>query len=146
VIRIKRIDHVALSVDNVAETAAFYVDVLGLAPVPTRKTMAAARSPDFFKELESRTGTSRATGGLWLQLPGSQVHMIKADSAEGRANPFGPHVAYEVDNFDEAKGDLDGRGLGYVEAPDGLPFRQLWLLDPSGNTVELWAPRVRTAG
>ena len=139
-IRVKKIDHVALHVEDVAATGAFYTDVLGLAPVPF-PTAANPSGHSFMAELQERTRTSGPTGGMWVQAGDSQIHMIKAEISEGRANPFGPHLAFEVEDFDEAKSDLERRGLSYVEAPEGLPFRQLWLLDPSGNTVEIWNPR-----
>lgn len=135
-IRIRRIDHVAIHVDDVARTASFYTEVLGC----TRTAPVAA--PSGRREaLQAAVGTPAPTGGFWVDLPGSQIHAIKADRTSGIINPFGPHVAFEVEDFDEAKRDLDARALEYVEAPEGTPVRQLWLLDPSGNTIEIWARR-----
>jgi Glyoxalase/Bleomycin resistance protein/Dioxygenase superfamily len=93
--------------------------------------------------MRTLTGTPGASGGAWVEASGSQIHLIRAERTEGRANPFGPHLAFEVEDFDEAKRTLAERSISFVEAPDGLPFRQLWLLDPSGNTVELWVVRDR---
>ena len=76
---------------------------------------------------------------MWVQAGPSQIHMTRAEHTRNRANPFGAHIAFEVEDFEGAKADLNRRGLSYVEAPSGPPFRQLWLLDPSGNTVELWS-------
>ena len=53
---------------------------------------------------------------MWVAVPGSQIHMIKAERTEGVANPFGPHVAFEVEDFEEAKRTLDERGLSYTKA------------------------------
>ena len=136
-IRVKRIDHVAIQIDDVAASTAFYTGVLGLAlaSMPERTPDSVAR----LQELRDKVGTPSPTGGKWVEAPGTQIHMIQAEKAEGVANPFGPHLAFEVEDFEEAKRSLDERGLTYVEAPGGIaPFRQLWLLDPSGNTVELW--------
>ena len=135
-IRVKRIDHVGIRISDVQETTAFYTDVLGLSPVPlpprTPESVAA------HQDLREKVATPAPTGGMWVEAPGTQIHMIRADKAEGVANPFGPHVAFEVEDFEEAKRALDARGLTYVEAPGGIgPFRQLFLLDPSANTVEL---------
>jgi extradiol dioxygenase family protein len=47
----------------------------------------------------------------------------------------------EVEDFEEAKRTLDERGMTYVVAPEGLPYRQIFLTDPTGNTIELWASR-----
>ena len=141
-VRVKKIDHVALHVEDVEATGAFYTEVLGLARVP-RPVGPNPNGVAVVTDLSSRAGTPGPTGGMWVQVGQSQIHMIQAERTEGRINPFGPHLALEVEDFDEAKDDLDQRGLTYVEAADGLPFRQLWLLDPSGNTVEIWAPRQR---
>ena len=132
-IRVRKINHVAIHVSDVAASADFYTGVLGLARAP----FPAATSPDFRQRLQSASGTPGPTGGLWVDVPGSQIHMIKAERTEGVANPFGPHIAFEVEDFEEAKRTLDERGLSYTEAPDGMPFRQLWLLDPNGNTIEI---------
>ena len=135
-IRIRKIDHVALHVDDVAATSAFYTEVLGLAagtpPSMTPEMVA------LISHLKAVTKTSGPTEGMWVEPPGGQVHLIRAEKTEDRVNPFGPHLAFEVEDFDDAKQILTGRGLSFVEAPDGSPFRQLWVLDPSGNTVELW--------
>jgi len=139
-IRVRKIDHVAIQVSDVAASEAFYAGVLGLARVPSQATMAAVK-PGFWVELQVATGTRRGAGGMWVEVPGSQVHVIQAERTEGVANPFGPHIAFEVEDFDEAKRTLEERGFSFVEAPEGLPFRQLWLFDPSDNTIELWARR-----
>ena len=87
-IKVKRMDHVAVRIDDVEATAAFY-----------------------------------------------------SEGGQGRINPFGAHLALEVEDFAAARQSLDDQGVPYVEAPPGPPTHQLWLLDPSGNTVELWADR-----
>jgi catechol 2,3-dioxygenase-like lactoylglutathione lyase family enzyme len=137
--RVKRIDHVALHVEDAAATGAFYTEVLGLARVTP--PIAGPDAARVLADLRERTQTSTRAGGMWVLAGDSQVHLIPADPPDRRANPFGPHLAFEVEDFDEAKRDLERRGLSYLEAAEGLPFRQLWLLDPSGNTIEIWAPR-----
>ena len=92
----------------------------------------------------TRTQTPIATGGMWIQVAESQIHMLKSEGAHGRANPFGAHLALEVEDFAAARQTLDDQKIAYVEAPDGPPTHQLWLLDPSGNTIELWANRETT--
>ena len=129
-------NHVALQVDDVAATGAFYTEVLGLAaaspPSMTPEMVA------LIAHLKAVAKTSGPTGGMWIEAPGGQIHLIRAEKAEGPVNPFGPHLAFEVESFDEAKQTLMEHGLAFIETPDGSPFRQLWLMDPSGNTVELW--------
>jgi catechol 2,3-dioxygenase-like lactoylglutathione lyase family enzyme len=113
-------------------TVAFYTDVLGLPPAPMM-----AVTPAIIASI-GKLRAPGARGGAWVEAPGTQIHLIRAERTEGRLNPLGPHLALEVADFDEIKQALAERGIYFVEAPDGLPFRQLWILDPSGNTVELW--------
>ena len=139
-IQVRRIDHVALRIDDVAASEAFYSGLLGLPRIaPQTGALSAADMTAFRADLQAQTGTPLPGGGLWVQVGDSQIHMIKAEKAEGRVNPFGAHLAMEVDDFEAAKRELDARNLAYVEAPPGMPVLQLWLLDPSGNTVELFA-------
>ena len=141
-IKVRRMDHVALRIDDVDATETFYSDVLGLPRVPPDMgDLTPAQMNAFRAALQTRTGTPLATGGMWIQVGDRQIHMMKSERVEGRINPFGAHVAFEVEDFEAAKRDLEARNLSYVEAPDGPPIRQLWLLDPGGNTVELWAQR-----
>ena len=141
-IKVKRMDHVALRIDDVDASAAFYSEVLGLPRVtPEMGTMTPAEMNEFRAVLQSRTQTPIATGGLWIQVGENQIHMLRSEKTQGRINPFGAHLALEVEDFAAARQALDDRNIPYVEAPDGPPTHQLWLLDPSGNTVELWANR-----
>jgi len=138
-IRVIRIDHVAMHVNDLDETAAFYTGLLGLAPVRLP-----AADDDRMKPLRSwqaTVGTPMPEGAIWVEVPGSQLHLIKADQVDGATNPFGPHIAFEVEDFEEAKRTLDERGIQYLEGPDGMPFRQLWIADPNRNTIELWQRR-----
>lgn len=141
-IKVRRMDHVALRIDDVEASEAFYSGILGLPRVaPTMGTMTPAEMNEFRSILRQRTGTPPAGGGMWIQVAENQIHMIQSEKVDGRINPFGAHLALEVEDFDAAKQSLEARNIAYVEAPDGPPVRQLWLLDPSGNTVELWADR-----
>lgn len=141
-IKVKRMDHVAVRIDDVEVTAAFYSGLLGLPRVtPEMGTMSPAEMNEFRAILQARTQTPIATGGMWIQIGENQIHMMKSEGGQGRINPFGAHLALEVEDFAAARRSLDEQGVAYVEAPDGPPTHQLWLLDPSGNTVELWADR-----
>ena len=141
-IKVRRMDHVALRIDDVDASAAFYSGLLGLPRVtPEMGTMTPAEMNEFRAVLQTRTETPVATGGMWIQVGDNQIHMLKSEKAHGRANPFGAHLALEVEDFAAAKQTLDDQNITYVEAPDGPPTQQLWLLDPSGNTIELWADR-----
>ncbi|MHB8529849.1 MAG: VOC family protein [Caulobacteraceae bacterium] len=139
-IRIRKIQHVGLRVDDLPESEAFYSGLLGLPKVDIGKIVGQVR-PGYREDLQRVTGVSSGKGALWIQIPGLQVHLVTGDKDPGVASPFDTHLALEVEDFEEAKKTLDERGVKYVEAPEGLPYRQAFLTDPTGNTIELWAAR-----
>ena len=139
-IRIRKIEHVGLRVDDVAESEAFYTGLLGLPKVDIGKIVGQV-PPSYGEDLQRVTGARSGKGALWIQIPGLQVHLVTGDRVPGVPNPFDTHLALEVEDFEEAKQTLDERGVKYVEAPEGLPYRQVFLTDPTGNTIELWASR-----
>jgi catechol 2,3-dioxygenase-like lactoylglutathione lyase family enzyme len=139
-IRIRKIEHVGLRVDDIAESEAFYNGLLGLPKVDIGKIVGQVRK-GYGEDLQRVTGARAGKGALWIQIPGLQVHLVNCDKDQGVANPFDTHLALEVEDFEEAKRTLDERGMTYVVAPEGLPYRQIFLTDPTGNTIELWASR-----
>ncbi len=111
------VHHVSINVDDVDAALAFYVDTLGLSPRSDR--------PDF------------GFGGAWLNAGGQQVHLIQADVPTDQ----GQHFALLFDNLDEVVEELRAEG---VKVSDPMPVgtsRQAFLVDPSGNRVELHQPR-----
>ena len=55
-----------------------------------------------------------------------------------KPDPLGAHVAFDVEDFDETKRTLKEMGIEFLEAPSNMGAgRQLWIVDPDGNTVEL---------
>ncbi|HWD67654.1 MAG TPA: VOC family protein [Caulobacteraceae bacterium] len=139
-IRIRKIEHVGLRVDDLAASEAFYTGLLGLPKVDIRKVVGQVR-PGYGEDLQRVTGARAGKGAVWVQIPGLQVHLVNGDKDPGVASPFDTHLALEVEDFEEAKRTLDERGVKYVESPEGLPYRQAFLTDPTGNTIELWASR-----
>ena len=115
------LNHVSIVARDLAESTRFYVDVLGLEPVPT---------PDFGFPVQ------------WLEAGGQQVHLfVRPDEP-----PAAAHLALEVDDivavYERARelGILDRRRFGYAiaELPGGEA--QLYVRDPAGNLVELDHP------
>lgn len=109
-----RTDHVNLPVPpgRADEVASFYEAVLGF----TRT---------------SRPDTGRA--GAWLDVgDGVQVHLSEWDD---RATHPGQHVAFVVDDLDEARRRAVEAGAAWDEISPG----RAKLRDPAGNLVELFA-------
>ena len=112
--------------DDVKKAAAFYQDVLGLAPDPGRPTIP-------------------SIDGYWMDVGGTaQIHLMGVDGlskfADGPGkDPSHPHVALAVADIQEAKKELDRMGVGYwaTRGVVGPQSEQLFMHDPFGNMIEL---------
>lgn len=116
-IKPKSFSHAAFRVSDVAKARDFYERVVGLKTIPR---------PDF------------GFGGVWYGIGNNALHLISSENRGSKPDPLGPHVAFEVEDFDATKASLKEQGIEFLEAPANLGAgRQLWILDPDGNTVEL---------
>jgi glyoxylase I family protein len=107
------VDHVAINVDDVAVSVAFYTEVLGLSVRADR--------PDL------------GVDGAWLDAGGQQVHLLEAPIPPN----MGQHLSLLVTNMDDAVAEIRGHGVA-VSDPMGInDDRQAFLVDPSGNAIEL---------
>jgi catechol 2,3-dioxygenase-like lactoylglutathione lyase family enzyme len=119
---IAALDHINISTNKLAETRAFFVDLLGLTE--------GDRPPFGFP-------------GHWLYIGGHPiVHLVgrpvnRLPSAEAALD----HFALRADGYDDLKARLDAVGLRYdaVDVP-GSATRQIFVDDPNGVTVELNFP------
>ncbi len=115
-IRAKQFNHCAVRVSDAAKSIKFYEEVLGLKKLPR---------PDF------------GFPGAWYGVGGNAIHLIQSESRGHKPDPLGPHLALEVEDFDAAKKSLKEMGIEFLEAPGNMAGRQLWIVDPDGNTIEL---------
>lgn len=111
------IDHANISTTKLAETRAFFVDVLGLKVGPR---------PNF------------SFGGAWLYAGGQAVvHLVERANAR---TPDGAidHFSLTVTDLEAMLARLDQAKVPYVvqDIPDGFG-RQAFVKDPNGVTVEL---------
>lgn len=128
---IRGLNHAGLLVSDVERSRRFYGEVLGMEEVPR---------PENFH-----------FPGAWFRKGTAEVHLI-GEPEPGRAhevqpgyNPeeleqgYGAHIAFEVDDIDEARRQVEESGAEIVGAPrprgDG-PV-QMYLCDPDGYIVEL---------
>ena len=113
------VHHVALCVDDLEAALAFYTGLLGLETLPR---------PDF------------GLPGAWLQAGDTQVHLIVAPegvdvgSPPEKSTPLAYHLAFRINDFDEALETLQGHGLEVMTL--GAEMGQMWVSDPSGNVIE----------
>lgn len=119
------LSHIALCIDSVEMSRPFYENVLGLVPLPR---------PHFPMD------------GLWYRAGDVQVHlMVPPDVKELpkrkplREVPIAGHVSFEVGDVTRAVQKLRGSGMSVAVGDYGID--QAFVLDPSGNVIELIARR-----
>jgi catechol 2,3-dioxygenase-like lactoylglutathione lyase family enzyme len=120
-----RIDHVALEVRDLAASAAFYGDLLGL------------------KEIENRT---RRPTIRWFAFDGRRaIHLISGPDEAPPQRPINAHICLSTPHFDATLEYLNSRGVRYRDirgAPmsfnlrgDGV--RQTYFQDPDNYWIEV---------
>lgn len=119
--RVTGVHHVSINVTDVDAALAFYTGVLGLTVRDDR--------PDF------------GFGGAWLAAGDQQVHLIAAPTPPN----LGQHLALQVADLDAAVAALRAEGIDITDAAPVGPGRQAFLVDPSGNAVELYERVVASA-
>lgn len=108
------VHHVSLNVADVDAAIAFYAETLGLGVRGDR--------PAF------------GFGGAWLDVGDQQIHLIEAATPQN----LGQHLALQVADLDATVVELRDLGVEVSDPSPVGPGRQAFLLDPSGNAVELY--------
>lgn len=111
--RVLGVHHVALNVNDVDESVAFYTRELGLTRRDDR--------PDL------------GIDGAWLDAGDQQVHFVQAPVPQN----LGQHFALLVDDLDATVAELREHGVEVSDPGQVGTSRQAFLLDPSGNPIEL---------
>lgn len=120
------LNHAAFRISDVGKSREFYEKVIGLKPI---------ERPDF------------PFGGMWYGAGTCSIHLIVSKKRDDGPDPTGPHIAIEVDDLDRTKAELKAMGVPFLDG-DAMRMRlreedqrrlgrQIWVLDPDGNTVEL---------
>ena len=124
---ILKLEHAALLVQDVERSRRFYCEVLGLQEI--------------------------ASGGnCFLRKGDAEVHLLAASQGQGvaldyraedLADGYITHVAFEVDDLEEAQRHLKNSHIPIVCGPrprfDGK--EQLYFCDPDGYAIELFAQK-----
>jgi lactoylglutathione lyase len=119
-----RIDHIALLVKDLDESAAFYTEVLRLREIPN---------------------PMGGTHIRWFDIGGNQrIHMQAGDFGATHVEK-GTHIALTALNFDEILDYLQAKGVAFSDfkgtlgavnvRPDGM--RAVFLQDPNGYWIEI---------
>src|SRR5262245_52821502 len=113
-----QLDHIALHVEDVERSVAFYTRVLRLAPIPR---------PAF------------TFPGAWFRLGECQeLHLIGQRTEPVYSRSRGNHWALMVDDMDAWEAHFQRIGTPYTPRrtrPDGA--FQIYVTDPDGHTIEL---------
>jgi catechol 2,3-dioxygenase-like lactoylglutathione lyase family enzyme len=120
------VNHVSLHAYDLDESTRFYVELFGMAPIPT---------PSFGFPVQ------------WLRLGAQQLHLFVRDNA--RASAY-HHLGLNVEDFHAVYRKVRDRQLADGQAffstlyvlPDGAV--QMYLRDPAENLVEVNWPDVTT--
>ena len=115
--------------DDVEKARSFYSDVLGLETDGGRPTIPGI--PGFWMYVGEGSNTSQ------IHLMGA-VGMSPVARSE-KEDPTHPHVALAVEDIQEAKRDLEERGIWYwqIEGLVGQGSDQIFVRDPFDNIIEL---------
>lgn len=116
---IEGLDHINIATDRLAETRAFYMDVLGL----TERWR-----PDF------------SFDGHWLYAGDRPVvHLMSRPTAGvGSDQASLNHYAFAIGDIEAAVARLTGLGVPFRQiGVPGAPIQQLFLQDPNGIAIEL---------
>jgi catechol 2,3-dioxygenase-like lactoylglutathione lyase family enzyme len=95
---------------------------------------------DFYRRLLALGDLPRpeiaGVDGHWFGIGDAQVHLVDAPAGPGPIRPTGPHVCFGVEDIDAAVTELEAQGIEYTRGAQGSTV-QIWIVDPSGNTIEL---------
>ena len=115
---------------NLEASVKFYVEVLGLRPLPRPKAL------------------EDIAHGAWLGDENNRVqfHLIAKDDehrpgADARITPAGRHTAWMVSDIDAFRVRLRELGVYYEEISNLIGSPQVFVRDPEGHTWEFQEPR-----
>jgi catechol 2,3-dioxygenase-like lactoylglutathione lyase family enzyme len=98
---------------------------------------------DFYAQLlgleSARRPAIPGVEGHWFTVGDAQLHLVDAPiRGAGAIDPTGPHVCFGVEDLDAAIAELEDAGIPYERGLQG-DVVQIWIVDPSGFTVEIQA-------
>jgi catechol 2,3-dioxygenase-like lactoylglutathione lyase family enzyme len=99
-------------------------------------------------EVDAERGHISGIPGFWVNVRpgdrGQQIHIFGSDGQSPRAysekqDPTRPHIAFAVENIDEAKTELTNRDIEFwvFESLVGTTSLQIFFEDGFGNMIEL---------
>ncbi|HJM89344.1 MAG TPA: VOC family protein [Dehalococcoidia bacterium] len=120
---LKRLDNVGVAVTDIPRAYEFYTTVLGMEAAPLA---------------EGAGGFSPSLGDVALYVFKTEATGDVGRDAAMSDNPVGiDHLAFEVDDYEGARSELESRGVTFVHDSVGDPggFRYRGFQDPDGNMI-----------
>lgn len=138
--RTPRLTHVSIIAADVAESTAFYEDVLGCRRVPT---------PEFGRQADFDAEADEEIAFQILRVGDHQLHLWNDPAHEVEAIRFA-HFGVHVDDFESVYRRAADRDAFAAVGVDSAPPRvfefngtaQMYLRDPTGNLVEVDYPDI----
>lgn len=115
--------------EEVEQARTFYTDLLGLDTDPARPNIPTI--PGFWMYV----GEGERTTQIHLMGARGKSPMAKSE----KEDPTLPHVALAVEDIQEARKELEARGIWYwdIQGLVGNNSDQVFVQDPFGNVIEL---------
>ena len=109
--KIKHIDHIGIAVTSIDEGKKFYTDVLGLKMEKT----------ELIEEQKVKTG--------FFPITDSEIELLESTEPDGPVAKYidsrgegVQHIAFRVENIEEALGELKEKGVRLIDQPDPFLF------------------------
>src|SRR5262245_25696840 len=112
-----QIHHGSVAVQDLERAAAFYRDVLGLIEIAIPSTFPAA-----------------GLNVRWFQIGDQQIHLVPENKTHP---PSQRHLALHVDNAQNARTNLQEKGIQIEETVLIPGADRFFITDPDGNRIEI---------
>ena len=128
--KILKIDHIGIAVENMNQAKSFWTDILGL------------------HHEGSETVAEQKVTTAFLPVGESEMELLESTSPDGPVAKFiekrGPgfqHVAFRVADIEEALAELKGKGIRLIDEKPrkGAGGAKIIFLNPKDTGVSLWS-------
>lgn len=142
--RVRALNHIAVTVSDTQQSLDFYVGKLGLVQVEQHHLP--------MSSIDTVFGLTGASGiSTRLQIPGQPGILIdimelagaqKGTSVQPLGSLGSTHMAFTVENLDEVVAELTAKGVSFISGPVTFHLTEgsvsvCFMRDPDGNYVEL---------
>jgi len=142
--KVKALDHIAVTVSDTQRSLEFYCGLLGLEQVEQHQLAAAdVKKANDIDNARGQSTRLAAAGTPHILIDLIEFFDLPKESAAVRAGVVGSsHFALSVDDIWQAYEDLRAQGVAFDNEPATFPLETgsvtvVFLSDPDGNSIEL---------